>query len=88
MKIEYKVIVRDGKAVEEQYFEDICCSEMKKALLNQETPLSKTEPFTLWLYCPFCKKEIECQSQWRTLTKEVNEQACQPELGLSALIKW
>lgn len=59
MKIKYRVIARDGKAVEEQYFEDICCEDMKKALLNQETPFAKTEAQSLWLYCPFCKTEIE-----------------------------
>ncbi len=57
MQIKYKVIVMDNKAVEEPYFEDICCNDMKKALLAQETPL--TEKVILWLYCPFCKREIE-----------------------------
>lgn len=59
MQIKYKVVVRDSKVVEEQYFEDICCENMKKALLNQETPLANIEAVALWLYCPFCKKEIE-----------------------------
>lgn len=58
MQIKYKVIVRDNKAIEEQSFENICCDEMKKALLNQETSLAKTETKILWLYCPFCKKDI------------------------------
>lgn len=59
MQIKYKVVERDGKAVEAQYFEDICCEDMKKALLNQETPLATAETVSLWLYCPFCKQEIE-----------------------------
>ena len=58
MKIKYFVVTRDGKAIEEQHFENICCEEMKKALLHQETPLAKTEIAELWLYCPFCKTEI------------------------------
>lgn len=58
MQIQYRLTVIDSKVVEEQYFEDICCKDMKKALLNQETPLAK-EGLSLWLYCPFCKKEIE-----------------------------
>jgi hypothetical protein len=59
MQIKYKVVVRDNKVIEEQYFEGICCKDMKKALLNQETPLGKTETTELWLYCPFCKQEVE-----------------------------
>ena len=58
MQVEHKVIVRDGKVVEEQYFEDICCGDMEKALLNQETPLAKIDVVAFWLYCPFCKAEI------------------------------
>ena len=57
MQIKYKLVVRDNKAIEEQCFENICCEDMKKALLNQETPLAK-EATSLWLYCPFCKEPI------------------------------
>ncbi len=57
MKIKYRVVVLDGKVIEEQYFEDICCEDMKKALLAQEMPLVTDE--VIWLYCPFCKKEIQ-----------------------------
>ena len=59
MQIKYRVIARDGKAEEEQYFESICCEDMKKAVLAQETPLVKTGAVSLWLYCPFCKQVIE-----------------------------
>ena len=59
MQIKYRIVVRDSKVIEEQYFEGICCSDMKKALLNQETPLANTEAVSQWLYCPFCKQEIE-----------------------------
>lgn len=58
MKIMYRLIVINGKVVEEQYFENVCCDNMKKSLLNQEMPFAK-ENTSLWLYCPFCKKEIE-----------------------------
>ncbi len=59
MQLKYKVVVRDDKVIEVQYFEDICCKDMEKALLNQETPLAKLETVALWVYCPFCKKKIE-----------------------------
>lgn len=58
MQIKYKVVVSDGKVVEEQYFDDICCGDMRKALVNQETPLANKAIVSLWLYCPFCKQEI------------------------------
>ncbi len=59
MKIKYSVVAIDGRVVEAQHFEDICCDDMKKALLNQETLLAKTNIKMSWLYCPFCKAEIE-----------------------------
>ena len=59
MKIKYQVIVKDGKVVDQQYFEAICCDTMRMALLKQETPFGKDDVAALWLYCPFCKKEIE-----------------------------
>ena len=59
MQIKYRAVVSNGKVIEEQYFEDICCGEMKKALLNQEPPFTQIGAVSLWLYCPFCKKRIE-----------------------------
>jgi len=59
MQIKYRTIIRDGKVVEEQYFENICCEDMGKALLNQETIFAKPNVKAYWIYCPFCKAEIE-----------------------------
>lgn len=58
MEVKYEVVVINGKVVEEEYFVNICCEDMRKALLAQETPLADIEA-GLWLYCPFCKQEIE-----------------------------
>mgnify|MGYP001595236254 CR=1 FL=1 len=58
MDSKYKLIVKDGQVVDEQYFERVCCGEMRKALLNQETPLGNPNANCLWFYCPFCKEEI------------------------------
>ncbi len=58
MQIKYEVAARGNEVVEEQKFQNICCDDMKKALLAQETPLVNARA-VLWLYCPFCKTEIE-----------------------------
>lgn len=58
MKIVYKIIEREGEIKEEACFEDICCDDMRKALLAQETPFPKPKVTSPWFYCPFCKEEI------------------------------
>ena len=59
MKISYKVIGNgDGQIREVQFFEEICCDEMRKALLHGETTFANRDAKELWLYCPFCQKEI------------------------------
>ena len=59
MQVKYRTVAKDGKVIEEQYFEDICCEDMRMALLGQETPFAKQDSICQWLYCPFCKKEIK-----------------------------
>ena len=58
MKVKYHLIVRDEKILDEKYFEDICCDDMRKAMLAQEASLTDSDAL-LWLYCPFCKTDIE-----------------------------
>lgn len=58
MQIKYRLIIKDNRVEEEQYLEGVCCNDMEKALLAQETALSKINS-VLWLYCPFCKTEIQ-----------------------------
>ena len=58
MKITYQTVVKDNKVIEEMLLENICCAGMREALLAQEVATVKSEVKTLWLYCPFCRKEI------------------------------
>ena len=59
MKVTYQTVVKDDKVVQEKHLEDICCKGMWDALLKQETPFPNEAAASLWLFCPFCKTEIE-----------------------------